>query len=96
MNDSTTAHQRRTIYFDGRVQGVGFRYTTHAIAARYDVTGFVQNLADGRVLLVAEGAAAVLDAFLGDLEAEMARHIDRCQVSVTSPSGEFAGFSVRR
>lgn len=96
VNDSSATRQRRTIYFDGRVQGVGFRYTTRAIAARHAVSGFVENLADGRVLLVAEGDPRVLDAFVADLEAEMARHIETRQVTVSPPTDEFAGFSVRR
>jgi acylphosphatase len=95
VNDSSEADERRTIYFDGRVQGVGFRFTTRAIALRYDVRGFVRNLADGRVLLVVEGRGAELDAFVGDVEAEMARYIRGRQTTVAPASGEFAVFSVR-
>ena len=51
---------RRHCYFSGRVQGVGFRYTSRNIAINYDVTGFVRNLPDGRVELVAEGPPGVL------------------------------------
>ena len=47
--------QRREVYFSGRVQGVGFRYTVRMVASRFAVTGFVKNLPDGRVQLVAEG-----------------------------------------
>ncbi|MDB5171893.1 MAG: Acylphosphatase, partial [Phycisphaerales bacterium] len=36
--------QRRIYHFDGRVQGVGFRYTTQNIAIRYNVHGYVRNL----------------------------------------------------
>ncbi len=96
MNDSNAADERRTIHFGGRVQGVGFRFTTRAIAMRYDVSGFVENLADGRVRLVAEGSAAELDAFIGDVTAEMARYISSCQSESTPASGEFTRFSVRR
>ena len=45
----------RRIIFHGRVQGVGFRYTTHRIARGFPVTGFVRNLTDGTVELVACG-----------------------------------------
>jgi acylphosphatase len=41
--------QRREVHYSGHVQGVGFRYTTRSIARGYEVTGFVQNLEDGRV-----------------------------------------------
>src|SRR5882757_5443424 len=56
--------QRHTIHYTGHVQGVGFRYTTHSIARNHEVTGYVRNLPDGRVELVAEGDRQDTDAFL--------------------------------
>ena len=49
------AAERRVVHYSGRVQGVGFRYTVRTLATRFAVTGFVRNLADGRVQLVVEG-----------------------------------------
>ncbi|MEM7384005.1 MAG: acylphosphatase [Verrucomicrobiota bacterium] len=43
----------KRVYYEGRVQGVGFRYTTKQIAKGYDVQGWVHNLPDGRVEMVA-------------------------------------------
>ena len=54
---------RLTIYYSGRVQGVGFRFTTKSVAAGYEVVGVVRNLADGRVELVVEGDREELEAF---------------------------------
>jgi len=55
---------RRALYFSGRVQGVGFRYESRALALGYNLSGYVRNLADGRVELVAEGAyPSVWDRF---------------------------------
>lgn len=51
------------MFYSGRVQGVGFRYTVKQVAAGYEVTGTVRNLSDGRVELVAEGARGELEAF---------------------------------
>ena len=51
------------IFYSGRVQGVGFRYTAKTVAAGFEVTGTVRNLPDGRVELIAEGARAELEAF---------------------------------
>jgi acylphosphatase len=51
------------IFYSGRVQGVGFRYTVKTVAAGFEITGTVCNLSDGRVQLVAEGARAELEAF---------------------------------
>lgn len=55
---------RYHVFFFGRVQGVGFRYTCLTISQDFDVTGFVRNRADGSVELVAEGRADEIDAFL--------------------------------
>jgi acylphosphatase len=95
VSESSGLDERREIYFSGRVQGVGFRYTTRAIASRTDVRGYVRNLPDGRVLLVAEGAPATLDRFVRAVDDEMDRYIDSKQVTVGPASGEFARFEVR-
>src|SRR5689334_21011918 len=47
--------KRVEVFYTGRVQGVGFRYTTREIAKGFEVSGSVQNLEDGRVELEAEG-----------------------------------------
>lgn len=67
--------ERRRIYFSGRVQGVGFRYTTERLARNYDVTGYVQNLPDGRVELVVEGEWSVISEFLTAIVTELEPHI---------------------
>ena len=51
------------VFYSGHVQGVGFRYTAKAVAAGFEVTGTVRNLADGRVELIAQGARAELQGF---------------------------------
>lgn len=89
------SRERREIHFSGRVQGVGFRYTTRSIASRYPVTGFVQNLPDGQVLLVVEGEPAELDRLLDNLRAEMKRHIRGEQLVTEKATGEFTDFSIR-
>jgi acylphosphatase len=96
VSDSSQAQERREIYFSGCVQGVGFRYTARAIAARFDIQGFVENLSDGRVLLVVEGERGTLDHFVGALQAEMDRFIANEHATVLPASGEFTHFEVRR
>ncbi len=88
--------QRRIVHFSGRVQGVGFRYTTDRVAANFRVAGFVRNLTDGRVELVAEGMPAELDRFLAAVAEAMSGNIDSQSVELLESTGdELAGFGIR-
>jgi acylphosphatase len=86
---------RQEILFDGRVQGVGFRFTAWQIAQRFRVVGYVRNLPDGRVLLVAEAAADEIERFVAAVSAEMARYIRGVNRKTCPATGEFADFDVR-
>lgn len=86
---------RRTTYFSGSVQGVGFRYTTRDLASRFKVTGFVRNLSDDRVELVAEGSEVEIDRFEAAIESAMQRHIESASSHDGPASDEFKGFSIR-
>lgn len=86
--------ERIQIFFSGHVQGVGFRFTTVNIASRYAVTGFVRNLRDGRVEIVAEGQPKELDAFAEAVQSEMARYITDVTKSRGPASGKYDRFSV--
>lgn len=86
----------QTVHYAGHVQGVGFRYRTCNIARRYDVAGYVQNLPDGRVRLVAEGDSNVVNDFLAEVELELRRHI-RTQTRESSPAtGNYVTFTIQR
>ena len=87
--------ERRIILFSGTVQGVGFRYTSVQVARGYDVTGYVRNCADGRVECVAEGSAAELDSFFGDLGDAMRGYIRDQSEQKVRWTGEFRSFGVR-
>ena len=58
----------KQIIFKGRVQGVGFRYTTQRMASRYDLTGYVRNLPDGTVEALLQGTKLNIQACLNDLQ----------------------------
>lgn len=87
--------QRREVFYSGRVQGVGFRYTARRVAADYRVTGFVRNLPDGRVHLVVEGQTSELNAFLRRLADAMQDYIRDQTVGNLAASGEFTDFEIR-
>lgn len=64
------------VFFEGQVQGVGFRYAVKQIACGYDVAGWVRNLPDGRVELHLEGEPEEVSAFLAAIQqSELASHI---------------------
>jgi acylphosphatase len=86
---------RRTYYFTGHVQGVGFRYTARHAAAGHQVTGYVRNLDDGRVELVMEGSDGEMDAVLEGIRAELGKNITRTACDIGPATGEFRGFAIR-
>lgn len=88
---------RMTIWYSGRVQGVGFRMTCRQVATGYEVTGVVRNLPDGRVELVAEGSRQELEAFQeGIRESGLRGFIRDEQVDWCASSGEYRGFEIGR
>ena len=88
--------ERRSIHFSGRVQGVGFRYTAHRLAAGKAVTGYVRNLPDGRVEAVIEGEPPAIDALLAAIRQYFDDNIADVQTVVSPATGEFIGFEARR
>ncbi|NLN02441.1 MAG: acylphosphatase [Lentisphaerae bacterium] len=86
---------RREVYFSGQVQGVGFRYTVMRLAANLDVTGFVRNMLDGRVQLIAEGSSGEIDRLLDGIRDAMGGYIRDGETIKASATGEFRGFGVR-
>ena len=92
---NTTDWIRREITYRGHVQGVGFRYTAHSIARKFDVTGFVRNLSDGTVRIVVEGPRAEVDSFVDELSSRMSHFIRSCDVAEQEPTGQYTGFEIQ-
>jgi len=77
------------------VQGVGFRYFTHAVAARENIHGWVRNLPDGRVEADAEGEADALERFERALRhGPPGARVERLEIEHTAPGGRDPGFTV--
>jgi acylphosphatase len=71
------ALERRRVTYEGRVQGVGFRYTAARLAPGFGVSGSVRNLPDGRVELEAQAEPDRLRGFLGAIRSELGSKIHR-------------------
>ncbi|MDP3786475.1 MAG: acylphosphatase [Candidatus Omnitrophota bacterium] len=89
------AQKRVHAFYSGRVQGVGFRYTAEAVAQNLGITGWVSNLRDGKVELLAEGDEADLNDLLKRLSEEMAGYVKDADISWEEPTGEFSDFGIR-
>lgn len=63
------------VWFSGLVQGVGFRYETLKVAKGYEVTGFVENLSDGRVHLIAQGSPRETKEFVEAVSESLSDYI---------------------
>ena len=87
-------NESRRVLYSGRVQGVGFRYTARRIAQAQAVTGFVRNLPDGRVELVAEGSPAELHRLLDGVAAAMTGYIEDADVQKGPATGKYSSFEV--
>ncbi|MFM7182239.1 MAG: acylphosphatase [Verrucomicrobiales bacterium] len=89
--------QAKRIHFEGRVQGVGFRYQTKQIAMGFEVTGWVQNLPDGRVEMEVMGPDDEVAAFLAAIEdSDLNGLIRKREILDIAPVAGLRGFEIRR
>lgn len=82
------------VWFEGHVQGVGFRYKTLQLAKGFEVTGQVSNLSDGRVHLLAEGEASEVRAFCEEVAEQMESFIRESQHLEAVAPRAFEGFTI--
>ncbi len=87
------------IYISGKVQGVSFRYHTYERAHKLNIKGWVRNLEDGRVEIIAH---APNDASMNELIAFLqvgpaAAKVENVKIEdVSRKTIDFADFSIRR
>jgi acylphosphatase len=91
---------RLSAWVHGRVQGVGFRWWTRCRALELGLTGYAANLADGRVLVVAQGRREAGEKLLRLLEggashASRPGCVDKVVVDWSEPQEPFDGFVER-
>ena len=83
-------------FYAGRVQGVGFRMTAEETAQAMGVVGWVKNLRDGRVEIIAEADEDLLKRFLNALQhGAMKNFITRTEISWGTASDTFDAFEIR-
>ena len=90
------AYRRIHIFYSGRVQGVGFRYTAHSTASGLGLAGWAKNLKDGRVEVVCEGEEKKLKVFIDNMAKEFpSYYITDADIAWEEPTREFKGFDIR-
>jgi len=88
--------KRIHIFVTGRVQGVFFRQSTKVMAIKNNVNGWVRNLDDGRVEIVAEGENQDIDNLADWCKTGPANsRVDEFELSEENSAGEFENFEVR-
>ncbi|MCD8222449.1 MAG: acylphosphatase [Clostridiales bacterium] len=83
---------RKHFYFSGRVQGVGFRFQACRLARSLGLTGYVQNLSDGRVELEAQGEERAVDRLTVMLNQQPYLRIDDIKATVIPVRDRENGF----
>lgn len=95
--DSSTAIICLHAIFAGRVQGVGFRYRTSRIARKYPISGFVKNLPDGTVELMAQANdKTILDEFFDEMMLAFATNVTNVSIQDMVPDLTRLKFLIER
>ncbi|MHC4499628.1 MAG: acylphosphatase [Planctomycetota bacterium] len=84
----------KRIIFVGRVQGVGFRFTVYNVANRYALTGWVRNLLDGTVEMLAQGTSDDIDYFLRDIRDAFGGYIRETKIEQIPLDTQYKDFKI--
>jgi acylphosphatase len=74
---------------------VGFRYAALQVAREFEVSGFVTNLSDGRVMLEVEGRAYEVDAYISAVAEKMHGYVRKVDRMSARRDAQFSGFSIK-
>jgi len=89
------ARKRVEVFYSGSVQGVGFRFTADRYASIYKISGYVKNMPDGGVKIIAEGEEESLKSFLANITGDMRSYIRDHTEDWSPATGEFKDFGIR-
>ncbi len=84
----------RHITFTGRVQGVGFRFTALRTAVRFGLAGFVRNLPNGGVEMVAQGTPGDIEQCIRDIEETLTGYITETKIEEITPDLKYKDFKI--
>ena len=82
------------IMFVGRVQGVGFRFTAHRAANRHQLTGFVRNLPDGNVEMLAQGPVEDINDCIRDIKEYFTGYLREAKIQEVPPDPRYTNFKI--
>lgn len=88
----------KRVIFEGRVQGVGFRYTVKDLSRGFEVCGWVKNLPEGSVELQVMGEPDEVESFIKEIaeESNVAHHIKNLTATKIPLLIGCAGFRIER
>ena len=84
------------IFYSGTVQGIGFRYTVQRLASSLKLTGWVKNLSDGRVEILAEGNQEDIEKLMQQIAGKFQGYIKDKEVSLAPALGKFTDFCIAK
>jgi len=82
------------LIFVGRVQGVGFRFTAYHIANRHKVTGFVRNLPDGTVEMLAQGNSQQVDDCIREIQDSFTGYVRDTRIEDVAADPQYGRFNI--
>jgi len=82
------------IIFTGNVQGVGFRFTAYRITTSYDLAGFVRNLPEGSVEMLAQGKPEDIDNCILDIKDSFAGYIRNTKIEEVPSDPKYTSFNI--
>ena len=84
----------KSIIFIGRVQGVGFRFTARRAADRRQLTGYVRNIPNGSVEMLAQGRSEDIDDCIQDLKEYFAGYLKETRIEEIPPDTKYIDFKI--
>jgi len=85
---------KKKFIFQGKIQGVGFRYAAKTLAEKYNLVGWVENNNDGSVTLVVEGLKKDIENLINNLKNYFQDNIEDMEENIEKDGG-LIGFEIK-